>query len=72
MRGIPPFEFLRYMSSIYGESHDLAFYVDHISQCERLEGLPGVRVVKKDRVGVRAMRDDGCLEAIVDTVVVDP
>ena len=41
MGGIPPFEFLNYLSSIYKNTHDLLFHIDK-NQCHYHRGLDGI------------------------------
>jgi hypothetical protein len=41
MDGIPPFEFLRYLSSIYTNSYDLYFYIDR-KQCWYHKGIHNI------------------------------
>ena len=41
MYGIPPFEFLKYLSSIYKDKYDLLFYIDK-HQCWYHKGIEGI------------------------------
>lgn len=47
--GLLPFEFLRYLSSIYGDICDLVFYVDHHQLCYH-KGIQGISTNVKGTV----------------------
>ena len=40
----------------------------HISQCEILEGFPNVKIIKKDKIDLKQLRDTGVIKRVIDEI----